>query len=134
MVIHMALALTYIGFPIYFAAGWLASLYMLANFTLSHTHLPVTENPKHWVEFAFHHTMDINGSWWCNWWMGYLNYQIEHHLFPTMPQFRHPLIQQRVKEFAAKHGLPFRCTSYGKGVEMAFKNLKSVAGQVSKYQ
>ena len=134
MTIHMSLAVTYVGFPCYFAAGWLASLYMLGNFTLSHTHLPVTESPKHWVEYAFHHTMDIHGSWWCDWWMGYLNYQIEHHLFPTMPQFRQRLIHGKVKEFAATHGLPFHCESYGKGVELAFQNLRKVASEASKFQ
>jgi fatty acid desaturase len=27
--------------------------------------------------------------------MAYLNFQIEHHLFPSMPQYRHPQVALR---------------------------------------
>ena len=40
---------------------------------------------------------------WVDWWMSYLNYQIEHHLFPSMPQFNHPIISPRVKALFEKH-------------------------------
>ena len=45
------------------------------------------------------HTTNIKpGSLgWVNWFMSYLNFQIEHHLFPGMPQFRHPAVSPRVK-------------------------------------
>jgi fatty acid desaturase len=38
---------------------------------------------------------------------GFLNYQIEHHLFPALPPRAYQRIQPRVKELCAKHGIPY---------------------------
>jgi len=66
----------YIGFIPYMISVWLASAYIFGNFALSHTHLAVTNRPLHWVEYALLHTMDVEPSWMCNWWMSYLNFQV----------------------------------------------------------
>ena len=34
--------------------------------------------------------------------MGYLNFQIEHHLFPSMPQYKNAIASRHVREFCAK--------------------------------
>lgn len=59
--------------------------------------------------------------------MAYLNYQIEHHLFPTMPQFRHPLIRDRVVALAKKHNIPYHCDGYFKALDKTFQNLADVS-------
>ena len=130
MAVHFLGLMYLVGFPVYFVSGWLACIYMLGNFTLSHSHLPVAEEPTHWVEYALCHTMNIEPSWWCDWWMGYLNYQIEHHLFPTMPQFRARLVQDRVKALAKRHGIPFYSTSYWDAIRKTHRNLANVAEEV----
>ena len=38
----------------------------------------------------------------------WLNYQIEHHLFPDLPMLKYREIQPRVKALCEKHGLPYR--------------------------
>jgi fatty acid desaturase len=38
---------------------------------------------------------------------GFLNYQIEHHLFPTMPPRKYQQMQPRVKAICAKYGVPY---------------------------
>lgn len=38
---------------------------------------------------------------------GWLNYQIEHHLFPDLPMRQYALIQPKVKEICARHGVPY---------------------------
>jgi fatty acid desaturase len=38
---------------------------------------------------------------------GGLNYQIEHHLFPTMPRSRFSAARRLVKPFCGEHGLPY---------------------------
>ena len=65
-----------------------------------------------------------------NWWMSYLNFQIEHHLFPSMPQFRHPIISPRVKKFFEEHGLVYDQISYFEIVKITFKNLSKVGKEV----
>jgi len=58
--------------------------------------------------------------------MGYLNFQIEHHLFPSMPQFRQKLISPRVKAFCEAHGLPYQVMSYAEAFRITFANLNEV--------
>jgi fatty acid desaturase len=38
---------------------------------------------------------------------GFLNYQIEHHLFPDLPPLKYREIQPRVKAICEKHGVPY---------------------------
>jgi len=121
-----------IGFWPWAISTWVVAAYLFGNFSLSHTHLPVTTDATHWVEYSLVHTADIQPTWWCDWWMGYLNYQIEHHFFPTMPQFRHPLIHERVKALAKKHNLPFHVFSYVEACKKTLGNLKNVAEELQK--
>lgn len=65
-----------------------------------------------------------------DWWMSYLNYQIEHHLFPSMPQFRHPIISPRVKALFEKHGLKYDQRSYVEAMSVTFQNLHKVSHEV----
>eukprot|EP01083_Nonionella_stella_P229298 811761_1 len=69
---------------------WVGANYNFLQFPLTHTAKPVLESEEHedWVTNAALRSTNINPSWWCDWMMGYLNYQIEHHLFPSLPQFR----------------------------------------------
>jgi len=114
---------------LYLLAGWVGSIYIFINFAVSHTHLPTVPKDKHitWVEYAAYHTMDVEHRPWCDWWMGYLNYQIEHHLFPSMPEYRFPLLAPRVREFLNSHGLPYIYSGYWKAMKTTMGNLESVA-------
>lgn len=113
---------------IYVAYDWVGAIYIFTNFALSHTHTPILEASEHldWVRFAAFHTVDVEQTTWCDWWMGYLNYQIEHHLFPTMPQFRNAAAAPRVKALFEKHGVPYRVLSYAEALSATFANLHSV--------
>ncbi len=111
-------------------ASWIKVVYLLTNFTLNHTFLPITTESVHWVEYSLSHTANVEHTKWCTYWMGYLNYQIEHHLFPTMPQFRHPLIVDRVKALAKKHNLPYIVHSYPEAVRKLFQNMLNVSQEL----
>jgi fatty acid desaturase 2 (delta-6 desaturase) len=110
----------------------LACTYIFVNFAVSHTHLPVTEADEHlhWIEYSALHTTNVDGSAFVTWWMSNLNFQIEHHLFPTMPQFRHPLIAPRVMRLFAKHGLPYDSRPYTRAIRDTFANLRAVGKDV----
>jgi linoleoyl-CoA desaturase len=41
------------------------------------------------------------------WYVGGLNYQIEHHLFPKTCSVHYPALGAMVREVAARHGLPY---------------------------
>jgi len=112
----------------YFVVQSVESLTMFFNFALSHTHKPVVAADVHldWIRHTSGYTTNIEPSWWCDWWMGYLNYQIEHHLFPHMPQFRQRQIVPRVRALFQKHGLQYDCRSYWDAVKATFSNLHNV--------
>lgn len=126
-------------FDYYFLGMWfwwlnavIGGMYIFVNFSLSHTHLPTiaaAEFPN-WIEYAANHTVNIEPSWWCNWWMGYLNFQIEHHLFPSMPQFKHQYIAPRVKALFEKHNLKYLILSYSDAMKTTFGNLHEVGNSV----
>jgi linoleoyl-CoA desaturase len=42
-----------------------------------------------------------------SWWIGGLNYQIEHHLFPRLPHTHYPQIAPIVRRNAARHGVRY---------------------------
>lgn len=52
----------------------------------------------------------------------WLNYQIEHHLFPDMPMRKYRQMQPRVKALCAKHGIPYT----QEGVLRRFRKLVDV--------
>ncbi|XP_037039828.1 acyl-lipid (8-3)-desaturase-like [Bradysia coprophila] len=120
-----------IGFWPWLFSTWGAALILFTTFAMNHTFLPVTTEPTHWVEYSLLHTADVVHTPWADWTTGYLNYQIEHHLFPTMPNFRLPFIQDRVKALAEKHNLPYIIHSYPGALSKVFENMSSVSKELS---
>jgi len=119
------------GFLFY---NWLAAVYIFCNFAVSHTHKPIVEKDQDisWVMYSSGHTMNVNPGvgGWVNWWMSFLNYQIEHHLFPTMPQYRHASISPRVQELFKKHNVEYDTMDYWPAMVKTFKNLDQVGRDV----
>jgi len=106
----------------------LGTCLLLATFTVSHTTTGAYESHRGWVEPASHHTVNIYDNLLTNWWMGYLNFQIEHHLFPTMPQFRQNEVGKKyVKPFFTKHSIPYNEMSFWKANVDVYHNLKIVS-------
>jgi len=54
---------------------------------------------------------NVRGNPLTDFWYGGLNYQIEHHLFPTMPRANLKHAQAIVREFCASHSIPYHETS-----------------------
>jgi len=120
---------------LYMFYNWVGATYIFLNFAVSHTHLPTVpkdDTQVDWIRYAAIHTMNVHsGPLGCiDWWMSYLNFQIEHHLFPSMPQFRHPIVSKRVKALFDKHGLHYDQRSYGDAMAVTFANLHTVGMEV----
>ena len=63
-------------------------VYMGASFAPNHKGMAVIA-PDAKLDFfskQVRTSRNIRGGWWATWLMGGLNYQIEHHLFPSMPR------------------------------------------------
>ena len=48
-----------------------------------------------------------NGNLLLSWYVGGLNYQIEHHLFPRVCSVHYPALSGLVREVARRHGVPY---------------------------
>ena len=106
----------------------LGSMILLATFTVSHTTTDAYTENNGWVIPSSNHTINIYDHWLTNWWMGYLNFQIEHHLFPTMPQFRQNKVgKYYVKPFLEKHNLCYNEKTFIQANKDVYTNLKKIA-------
>lgn len=109
-------------------------IYLFGHFSLSHTFTDVIPEDKHllWFEYAIGHSVNISTkSSLVTWAMGYLNFQIEHHLFPSMPQYKNAVAAPYIRRFcdkwnSDKHHLKYTEMSYFKAWKMMFTNLNEV--------
>ena len=51
-------------------------------------------------------------------------------MFPSMPQYRHPIISPRVKALLEKHNIKYDQRSYVDAIAVTFKNLHKVGNDV----
>uniref|UniRef100_A0A8U7MGC0 Uncharacterized protein n=1 Tax=Corvus moneduloides TaxID=1196302 RepID=A0A8U7MGC0_CORMO len=62
-----------------------------------------------WMSTQLQATCNVEQSLFNDWFTGHLNFQIEHHLFPTMPRHNYWKVAPLVKSLCAKHGLEYQC-------------------------
>ncbi|KIH69082.1 stearoyl-CoA 9-desaturase [Ancylostoma duodenale] len=66
-----------------------------------------------------------------DWLWGGLNYQIEHHLFPTMPRCNLNTCMKMVKEFCKENNLPYLVNDYFEGYALNLKQLENIAHMIT---
>ncbi|CAI9153605.1 unnamed protein product [Rangifer tarandus platyrhynchus] len=74
------------------------------------SHIPMKMGNKEnqdWFSTQVLATCNVEQSFFNDWFTGHLNFQIEHHLFPTMPCHNYHKVAPLVKSLCAKHGLPY---------------------------
>ncbi|OXB59710.1 hypothetical protein ASZ78_012631 [Callipepla squamata] len=62
-----------------------------------------------WFSTQLQATCNVRQSLFNDWFSGHLNFQIEHHLFPTMPRHNYWKVAPLVKSLCAKHGIEYHC-------------------------
>uniref|UniRef100_A0A096N608 Acyl-CoA 6-desaturase n=1 Tax=Papio anubis TaxID=9555 RepID=A0A096N608_PAPAN len=63
---------------------------------------------RDWFSSQLTATCNVEQSFFNDWFSGHLNFQIEHHLFPTMPRHNLHKIAPLVKSLCAKHGIEYQ--------------------------
>jgi len=103
-------AVGYVGFTM------AASLVTATTFQLAHcveeadftTAAQLAASKKIWAVHEVETTVDFcPGNRVLTWFLGGLNYQIEHHLFPRVAHTHYPQIAEIVQRNAAKHGIRY---------------------------
>jgi len=108
---------------------WGTGMYLFGQFSLSHTFTPVIEADQHvnWVEYSLEHSIDIDPqNPVINWVMGYLNCQVIHHLFPSMPQYKQPAVSKELVQLAKKWNMKYTIMGYWEAWYYMLKNLNDV--------
>jgi fatty acid desaturase len=87
----------------------LFGLYLGASFAPNHKGMPILRHQdKHdFLRRQVLTSRNIRGGWLTDLALGGLNYQIEHHLFPSMPRPSLRRSQPLISEFCRQHGLPY---------------------------
>ncbi|XP_047676034.1 acyl-CoA Delta-4 desaturase-like isoform X2 [Tachysurus fulvidraco] len=60
---------------------------------------------RHWVLKS---TCNVEQSLFNDWFTGHLNFQIEHHVFPTMPRHNYVHVAPRLRELCEKYGVQYQ--------------------------
>jgi len=104
--------------------------------TLSHFAMPVYDDPKaefHSDEFITAQlttSMDVDTSWYDNWFHGGLQFQVEHHLFPRIPRHNLKYVRPRLIAFCKEHDLPYFSYSFYEGNKKVIQVLREAASKV----
>jgi fatty acid desaturase len=88
----------------------LFGFYMGASFAPNHKGMPILQ-PEDEHDFLRRQVLtsrNVRGGWFTDLALGGLNYQIEHHLFPSMPRSNLRRSQPLIRDFCRQHGLPYR--------------------------
>jgi fatty acid desaturase len=103
-------------------------LYMGASFAPNHKGMPILPHDSK-ADFFSRQVLtsrNIRGGFWMDIFMGGLNYQVEHHLFPNMPRPSLRKAQEITKEYCATHNVPYTETSLVESYGIVIRYLNEV--------
>jgi fatty acid desaturase len=140
MAIHFALY----GALLYALGGWgiaLAfvaihqvtfGLYNSSIFATNHKGMPLTAEGER-LDFLREQVLtsrNVHGHRLTDFWYGGLNYQIEHHLFPTMPRKNLSRAQAAVRAFCDEHAIAYCATGLFQSYREGFRHLHQVSASL----
>jgi fatty acid desaturase len=87
----------------------LFGLHLGLSFAPNHKGMPMPVPGERWTHLQRQvlTSRDVRGGPVTDWLLGGLNYQVEHHLFPSMPRTALREAQPLVREHCARVGLPY---------------------------
>jgi fatty acid desaturase len=110
-------------------------LYMGASFAPNHVGMPVVPRDAKldFLSKQVRTSRNVSGGWWATVLMGGLNYQIEHHLFPSIPRPHLARARQLVREHCRAHDVPYTETSLLRawGIVVSYLNRVGLAARDS---
>jgi linoleoyl-CoA desaturase len=100
-------------FTMHYIAGFILAIIFQPAHVIDGTEFPLpNENNSLENSWAIHQLITTtnfgNKSRWFSWYVGGLNFQIEHHLFPNVCHVHYRKISQIVQETAHEFGLPYK--------------------------
>jgi fatty acid desaturase len=106
------------------------SLYLGISFAPNHKGMPLIESAT--AGFARRQVItarNIRGGRFITFMLGGLNYQIEHHLFPSMPRPNLRRVQGPVRDFCAAADLPYSEVSFVESFRQIIRHLSDAGSR-----
>ncbi len=106
----------------------LLGLHLGCAFAPNHKGMPMPGPGERWGHLRRQvlTSRNVRGGVVTDWLLGGLNYQIEHHLFPSMPRPHLRLAQPLVRDYCAEIGVPYVETGLVESYAQALRHLHSV--------
>ena len=108
----------------------LGGIFLASVFVLNHNGRDIlnkdTIKTKNFYELQIFTSRNVQSTPFLDWVTGGLNYQIEHHLFPTLPRHNFHLVAPLVKEICVKHQVNYHKTTFGQGMIEVLERLHRV--------
>lgn len=96
--------------------------------------VPANNAVDNFVTIQLYGTRNMEPSPFVDWLWGGLNYQIEHHLFPTCPRHNLSKIRPELMQLFAKHNVPYYTESFLQGLKQMCTHLTEVASHLSTHE
>jgi fatty acid desaturase len=111
----------------------LFGLYLGSAFAPNHKGMPIlaADDRSDFLRRQVLTSRNVRGGWLTDLALGGLNYQIEHHLFPSMPRPNLRLAQPLIREFCGQRGVPYCQASLVGSYWQALRHLDTVGRQIS---
>jgi fatty acid desaturase len=106
----------------------LMGVYLGCSFAPNHKGMPVlaTGQKLDYLRKQVLTSRNVAGGRWVSFLLGGLNYQIEHHLFPSMPRPNLHRAQALVHEFCTQHHIPYSQTGLLRSYAEVLRHLHRV--------
>lgn len=114
----------------FFISQAICGFLLAVVFSLNHNGMPILSQEES-IDTEFYRKQiltgrDIHPTLFSTWFTGGLNYQIEHHLFPTLPRHNFHLIQPHVRALCKKYQVPYHVTDMSSGTMEVLNRLDAV--------
>ena len=106
----------------------LFGMYLGCSFAPNHKGMPILDaaDQSDFLRRQVLTSRSVRGGWLTDFALGGLNYQIEHHLFPSMPRPNLRRSQALVRAFCEERGLPYCQSSLVGSYAQALRHLNTV--------
>jgi linoleoyl-CoA desaturase len=97
------------GLGVFILGNLLATVFQLAHCVEEADFLGSGPTATSWAEHQLATTVDFaRGSRMLSWYLGGLNFQVEHHLYPRICHLHYPALSRVVEETCRAHGVQYR--------------------------
>ncbi|KAH6600132.1 hypothetical protein BASA50_002524 [Batrachochytrium salamandrivorans] len=113
-------------------------VFLASVFSLNHNGMPVYSTADaqkmEFYEISIRTGRNVEPTHFNNWFTGGLNYQIEHHMFPTVPRHNLHLVAPIVQDICKRNSIPYHSTGFMAGMGEVVGRLGSIARLAAKLQ